>query len=161
MALTFDTALIAESDLVKLTGIQDLANLELPAELDLIDLIKAATNYFVTRLETLGVDPSLIINQTRLNAAVAYETVRRLAVGGYVDPLQDRAASVALFQEEVDREWREFKPDTSGDDSRVASEGIPRVANVDRHGHFGRQTVGTHGFPTHKTHGFDDLATIL
>ena len=131
--MSYGTPFVVEADLVKLTGIQDLANLELPAELDLTDLILSAHQEIFRRVEVGGTDPTLLTNETRLDSAIAYELVRRLALGGTIDPLDDRQASVELFEREVSRALENFKPaTTAADAARHLSDAVPAVGNFER-----------------------------
>lgn len=132
MGLSYDTAQIAKADLLKITGIQLLANLETASTpLDLDDLVLESQRSIWRRLKRDQIDPELLTNEDRLNDAIAWETVRRLAVGGYLDPLGDRAASATIYGAEVDRAYGEFQPDLSeGAEPSAAGLGVPMVFNL-------------------------------
>ena len=132
MALDFNTALFAKAELVKITGVQDLANLEADSELDLDDLILEATREAFSRVRRTGMDPALITNQVELRSAVAYMVLERLAMGGYIDPLDDRATSIQFYKDKVKELLREFRPTTTEDDAPSnIQDGVPSVGNFE------------------------------
>lgn len=148
MGLSYDIAQIVKADLPKITGIQLLANLETgtPA-LDLDDLILEAQRSIFRRIKRTEVEPTDLTNQDRLNDAIAYETVRRLAIGGYLDPIGDRAESARLYDLEVKRALDEFQPDlATGEEPSGVGVGVPAVFNLDR--------------PEIPTFVFDDLPEV-
>lgn len=128
--MSYDSALIVEADLVKITGVQDTANLEGDSELDRADLILEAHRAIYRRLEQAfgATAPTLLTNQDRLKSAVAWEAIKRLQLGGYLgeSPTVDQA------QAEVDRELEAFRPEYStGNESRNAREGVPAISTMD------------------------------
>lgn len=130
MALVYDTALIVEGDLVKVTGIQDTANLEADAELDRTELVLEAHRTIYRRVEqTFGVDaPASLSNADRLKGAEAWEVIKRLALGGYLG----EKPTAEQCQAEVDREFGSFVPVFTDDaDSASSKFGIPAVATMD------------------------------
>lgn len=129
MPLSYDVPLVTEDEIAKLAGLQGTENLESP-ELDRADLLLESHRAIYRELEARGVDPRRLTNEERLRSAVAFELVKRLALHGYLDPLNDRRASVELYQTQVERELRAFVPQyASGDAPRI--DGVPAVANFE------------------------------
>ena len=131
MAIVRGTALagLVEGDLVKLTGRQDLANLEADAELDLADMLVTASDWVYDRLTKAGVDPSLVTNEEVYKRAVATYVVAQLVDGDYLGDDQD--AEVLFVR--ADKQFEEVRAELSeGPEPRTAGEGVPSLGNVDR-----------------------------
>lgn len=129
--MTYDAPTMVEADLVKEVGIMTTTNLEASGELDRADVLKAAHNAIYQELESRGIDPTKLTNDTRLKSAIGWEWCLRLAAHGYLDQgVGDRQAAMTHYRELRDEAIRRFVPKyTSEDAPRV--EGIPAVANYE------------------------------
>lgn len=145
MGMARNTALLTTAaEVVDLTGQQDLGNLETDGEFSVSDLLLSAHKWVFDRLDgRLGVDPTLLTNEVRLERAVALKFLELLVANGYLaegDP-ERRDYFGAQAVDEVDN----FRPAlSSGDEARVAGEAIPVVLNLRRRGFFD-QSGGTSG----------------
>lgn len=134
MALSRSTALLSTAgEVVDLTGVQDLANLEAGSEFSVADTLLRAHEWVYDMVEQrLGASaPAKITNETRLERAVAARFLELLHVTGYLgdgDPDQ-RDYWQREARDEVDR----YRPElSSGDEPRRAGEAIPLVGNYER-----------------------------
>lgn len=113
--LSYSTALFtAASDLTRLTGVQDVANLAADGELSLATFILEAQRFVYRRIEKRqGIDPGDLANGDRLESAVAYETLMRLALAGYLgdQTLDDRERLADIYRRKRDEELEDFYPD--------------------------------------------------
>lgn len=130
--MDYDTALITGAQIVDHTGVQDLANLATDAELTLNTFALNAHRTIYRMLEGMGVDPTLITNETRLYEAVAWEAVNRLALSGYVS---GEAEQFAAKRNEVlfgVNGMGGYRPTyATADEARTADEGAPAVGHID------------------------------
>lgn len=131
--MSYDSALITGAQIVDHTGVQDLANLATDAELVLNTFALNAHRTIYRMLEGMGVDPTLLANESRLNEAVAWEAVGRLSLAGYL-PGTDHAAFFGKRDEVLFGVNGKggFRPDyASADEPRQAHEAIPSVGHAD------------------------------
>ena len=126
MSMLYDTSLLTGAQVVDVAGVPSLANLAASAELTLNTFTLNAHRWVYSRLESNGIDPSLLTNESRLHDAIAFEVVARAASAGQIrgvdgDYFHRRAAEI------VDK----FRPVyASADTPRRSSEGIPVVGHV-------------------------------
>jgi hypothetical protein len=127
VAITRGSALIAEADIVNLTGRQDLARLETGAEFDRAALLITATDWVYDRLVALGIDPSLLSNQTSYERAVARYFIFLLAEGGYLS-----GEDPAVLEERAEKAFDEVRPTLSSGDEGINTAGaVPAIGNFD------------------------------
>ena len=156
MALSRSSALLSTAgEVVDLTGVQDLANLETASEFSVADHLLRAHEWVFDHVEqALGESaPALIDNTSRLERAVAARFLEVLyatqQIGGGDVEARDYWAAQALD------EVRRFKPSfsDSSDTPRAAGEGIPVIGRFDHGWHFaggGRDRYRV-GFPSRRT----------
>jgi len=155
--MTYDSPFLAELDLMKEVGLLGSANLEgavAGETFDRADLIKAAHNGIYQELESRGIDPTKLTNETRLKAAIAYEWCMRAAAQGLLERFGERAELVAQYRELRDEAVRRFVPQVvAGDPPRV--DGVPSVANFEPGWDYGPVDTG----PTGQRY-WDDLPEV-
>lgn len=135
MPMTRGTALIAEARVVELTGRQDLARLETGGEFDRDSLLITASDWVYDGLEGVGIDPTLLTNQTRYERAVAAYFLFLLAEGGYIG--ED---SAPLF-ERAQTEFGRVRPELSaGDEGHMTNAPVPTIINFDADAIYGPST---------------------
>lgn len=125
--MSYDSALLTGAQLVEQTGVQDLANLEADAELDLDTLTLNAQRWVYRQLYKRGIDPTAVTNESWLKDAIAWATLARLADGGYLGE-RDALADLERAKAELD----DFTPTYSAtvEAGRSAGEGMPAVGHV-------------------------------
>lgn len=132
MALVRTTPLLTTAgQVVDLTAVQDLANLEADAEFSVADTLKAAHEWVYDRLKRRFSTTSLatVTNQVELERAVAFRFLEIVAAAGYLALQEGQLAYYsAQAREEVDAFQPEFSP--AADVSRRSDEGIPVVRNL-------------------------------
>lgn len=139
MALARATPLLSTAgEVVDLTGVQDLANLEADSEFSVADTLLRAHEWVFDMVEQqLGATaPALITNQTRLERAVAARFLEVLYANGYLagGDSDQRDYWAAQAKDEVTR----FRPQLStGDEPRQTGEGVPVVGNFEHGWAFG------------------------
>lgn len=144
MALARATPLLSTAgEVVDLTGVQDLANLEAGSEFSVADTLLAAHEWVFDMVEQrLGASaPALITNQTRLERAVAARFLEVAVASGHLrdgDP-EFRDYWRAEARDEVSRYRAEL---SSGDEPRGTGSGVPCVGNFEDGWAFGPFNTG-------------------
>lgn len=139
MALARETPLLTTiAEVVDITAVQDLANLETDSEFSTADTLAEAHRWVYDRLKhRLGSDPlTVLTNQTELERAVAYRFLEILGAAGYIGSAGARAAEEggrSYFGDQAREEVDGFRPEFSDttDESRRADEGLPAVGNFE------------------------------
>ncbi len=139
MALSRESPLLSTiAQVVDITAVQDLANLETDAEFSAADTLAEAHRWVYDRLKhRLGAAPlSALTNDTELKRAVAYRFLEILGAAGYVGSAGARAAEEggrSYYGDQAREEVDGFRPEFSDstDESRRSDEGIPSVGNFD------------------------------
>lgn len=129
MALARATPLLSTAgEVVDLTGVQDLANLESDSEFSVADTLLRAHEWVFDHVEQrFGASaPALITNQTRLERAVAYRFLELLVATGYLEGEPTYWSEQA--RDEVMRYRAEF---SSGNEPASTGDGIPEVGNFE------------------------------
>lgn len=143
MALARETPLLSTvAEVVDITSVQDLANLEADSEFSTADSLAEAHRWVYDRLKhRLGSDAlAVLTNQTELKRAVAYRLLETVLAGGYIGGDQgQRDYWAAQAREEVDTFRPEFSDST--DEGRNSTEDVPTVANFDDGWVFGPTTT--------------------
>lgn len=131
MAYTRATSILTTvQQVVDLTGVQDIKNLEEDGEYIAVDNLKAAHVWVFDRIEQrLGAtDVLLITNETRLERAVAARFLEVLFAG----PLRPDAELRDYWQAQAADESDRFRAElSSGDESRQSSEGVPEFGHFE------------------------------
>lgn len=139
MSLSSSVALLAQTDLVKRTGEQLLANLEASTELEITDVILAAQQW-VRKEIRVSADPDTITNETELTDAIAFETLSRLmrSVGRTEEADTYRALSVREIHGDPITKLGGFVPvyPAATDAGRRLGEGVPLVGHLSSRGVF-------------------------
>lgn len=156
MALSRSSALLTTAaEVVDLTGVQDLANLETASEFSVEDHLLRAHEWVFDHVEqSLGVSaPALISNQTRLERAVAARFLEVLYANGQIGG-GDTEARDYWGAQALD-EVRRFRPaySSGADAPRSTGEGIPVVGRFEHGYRFssgGRDSYRV-GFPSRRT----------
>lgn len=144
MALVRGTPLLSTAaEVVDITGVQDLANLETGSEFSVADSLSRAHEWVFDMIEQRLGDsqPPLISNETRLERAVAARFLELLYANGYLgaDQLEARDYWRAEARDEVAR----YRPQySSGDEQRSTTGGIPEVGNFEGGWVFGPLDTG-------------------
>lgn len=134
MALSRASALLSTAgQVVDLTGVQDLANLEADGEFSVSDSLLRAHEWVYDMVEQrLGAEaPARITNESRLERAVAARFLEVLYATGYLGDgdMDARDYWHREARDEVDR----YRPElSSGDEPRKTGEGVPLVGNFER-----------------------------
>ena len=144
MALARATPLLTTiAQVVDLTSVQDLANLETDAEFSAADTLLRAHEWVYDRLKRRFPTGAmaLISNQVELERAVAYRFLEILGAGGYIGSAGARAAEEggrSYFGDQAREEVDGFQPEysTEADVARRSSEGLPAVGHIDRYATF-------------------------
>ena len=132
MGITRDSPLLTTAaQVVDLTGVQDLLNLEADAEFSVADTLLSAHREVYDRMKRRFESTVLanLSNQVELHRAVAYVFLEMLAAGRYVGDDSARDYWGAKASEEINGFRAEFTDAT--DEPRRVDEGIPAVANFD------------------------------
>lgn len=137
MALSRATALLTTAaQVVDLTGVQDLANLESASEFSVEDSLLRAHEWVFDHVEqSLGPDaPAKLSNTTRLERAVACRFLEVLFATGQLDAGGIGLDPVTYWREEARDELARFRPVYTDDRDapRRASEGVPSIGSLDR-----------------------------
>lgn len=135
MALSRSSALLSTAaEVVDLTGVQDLANLETGSEFSVADSLLRAHEWVFDMVEqALGpAAPARLSNQTRLERAVAARFLEVLYANGYLG--DDPGGSRDYWAGEARDEVKRFRPvySDSGDAPAASSQGIPVVGTFRR-----------------------------
>lgn len=142
MGLTRDTPLLTTvAQVVDLTAVTTLANVEASGEFSAADTLLEAHRWVYDRLKRRYPAGSLagITNTVELQRAVAFRFLEALAAAGHVAGGEDGTTGYwgTQAREEVDSFQPEFSPEQ--DVPRVSGEGVPSVTNVSRRALFGGQ----------------------
>lgn len=132
MALSRDSALLTTAgQVVDLTGVQDLANLEADSEFSVADTLLEAHRWVYDRLKRRygSTDLASLSNQTELHRAVAARFLEVLAASRHWGDESARDYWALQAREEVDGFAGEFSAGI--DEPRRSDEGLPAVANFD------------------------------
>lgn len=145
MALSRSSALLTTAaQVVDLTGVTDLANLESDSEFSVEDTLLRAHEWVFDMVEQrLGADaPALITNQTRLERAVAARFLTLLYANNHLGAgdVDQRDFWSNEARDEVNRFRAEL---TSGDEPRGTAYGIPEVGNFEDGWVFGPLDTGS------------------
>lgn len=155
MALARATPLLTTlAQVVGLTSVQDIANLETDSEFSAADTLLRAHEWVFDRLKRRFPTGAmaLISNTEELERAVAYRFLEILGAGGYVGSAGARAAEEggrSYFGDQAREEVDSFQPEytTAADAPRRSSEGLPVVGHIDRYPMF-TDTTFYDGFPS-------------
>jgi len=148
VALTRDSALLATiAEVVDISSVQDLANLEADSEFSTADSLLEAHRWVYDRLKRRFPTDALAVltNQAELKRAVAYRFLEVLAAAGYISAGEGaRAADEGArgyWGQEAREEVDSFVPEYSDDTEvpRASNEGVPYLTNVSKRPLFGGQ----------------------
>ena len=158
MGMTRGTALVATiADVVTLTGVQDLANLETGGELTVASLLVSASDAIYDQLESDGVDPTILTNEEVFERAVAWHACALLVVTGQlglpdgVSPPQNEAGQADPFAWSDPYYMRVKAKQASAQDARRPSEALPAIGNLRRQPLFSPQPYVWKPTPETKT----------
>jgi hypothetical protein len=132
VALARETPLLTTiAEVVDITSVQDLANLEADAEFSAADTLAEAHRWVYDRLKhRLGSDAlSSLSNQTELKRAVAFRFLETLSAAGYLSGGSGPEYWGTQAREEADGFRPEFSDTT--DEARSAAEDVPAVGNFE------------------------------
>lgn len=125
--MSYGTSLVAGTDVANLVGLPHLANLSASGEITLNTFVLSAHQEVYSMLRGMGIDPTLLTNETELRAAVALMAVAAGAEMGQIQGVDAERVRVR-----AERLVKGFTPLYSTANSpRRADEGIPLVGHVD------------------------------